>query len=153
MYKHILVPVDGSHTARLGLDEAIKLAKSLEAEIRVIHVMHKLPWVSPSLSAPAAQELVDQLRGNGESILHDSITAVRGADIPADSRLIEAIGAEAGECIVEHAVSWPADLIVCGTHGRRGFRRMLMGSDAEYILRHSPVPVLIVRGRFDAEPE
>jgi len=84
MYKHILVPVDGSETARLGLGEA-------------------------------------------------------------DSRLIEALGTEAGECIIEQMAAWPADLIVCGTHGRRGIRRILMGSDAEYVLRHSTVPVVMVR--------
>jgi nucleotide-binding universal stress UspA family protein len=59
--------------------------------------------------------------------------------------MVEAFGAEAGERIIEQASAWPADLIVCGTHGRRGVRRILMGSDAEYILRHSSVPVLMVR--------
>ena len=145
MYQHLLVPVDGSETARWGLNEAIKLAGRLGAHIRLIHVVNKLPWVSPRLSGPAVQELIDQLRGSGESILHDSLTAVRTAGIPADSRLIEALGAEVGECIVQQAASWPADLIVCGTHGRRGVRRILMGSDAEYVLRHSSVPVLMVR--------
>jgi nucleotide-binding universal stress UspA family protein len=146
MYKHVLVPVDGSETARRGLNEAIELAKSLNADIRLIHVVNKLPWVSSELSQSAVQELIDQLRSSGESILHESITVVRAAGVAVDSRLIEALGAEAGECIVEEAASWPADLIVCGTHGRRGVRRILMGSDAEYILRRSPVPVLLVRG-------
>ncbi|MGA7537737.1 MAG: universal stress protein [Steroidobacteraceae bacterium] len=50
-----------------------------------------------------------------------------------------------GACIVQRAREWPADLIVCGTHGRRGVRRLLLGSDAEYILRHTPVPILLVR--------
>lgn len=146
MYKHILAPVDGSETARLGLEEAIKLARALEAQIRLVHVVNRLPWVSPGLTAAVVQELINQLRGSGESILHDAITLVRDAGIVADSRLIEALGTEAGECIVEQAAAWPADLIVCGTHGRRGVRRILMGSDAEYVLRHSRVPVLMVRG-------
>lgn len=152
MYKRIMVPVDGSETARLGLSEAIKLAASLHADIRLVFIINKLPWVSPELSSSAAQELIEQLRGTGESVLHDSLNAVRAAGLTADTRLIEALGAEAGECIVAQATSWPADLIVCGTHGRRGFRRILMGSDAEYVLRHSPVPVLLVRGRVPAEP-
>lgn len=92
------------------------------------------------------QALVDQLRSSGECILHDSVSAARAAEVDVDSRLIEAMGTEAGECIIEEATSWPADLIVCGTHGRRGVRRVLMGSDAEYVLRRSPVPVLMVRG-------
>ena len=145
MYKHVLVPVDGSATARLGLGEAIKLASALEAQIRLVHVVNRLPWVSPGLTGAVVQELTNQLRGTGESILHDAITLARDAGIAADSRLIEALGTEAGECIIEQAAAWPADLIVCGTHGRRGIRRILMGSDAEYILRHSHVPVLMVR--------
>jgi nucleotide-binding universal stress UspA family protein len=144
MFQRILVPVDGSATASRALAEAIALAKTLKASIRLIHVVIGVPTLYP-LSAPAAQTLLDQLRSNGESILHDAITRVRAADLPVDSRLIEALGAEAGELIIEQASAWPADLIVCGTYGRRGVRRLLMGSDAEYILRHSSVPVLMIR--------
>ena len=147
MYERILVPVDGSETSHLGLTEAIQLAKSLNARIRIIHIVNKLPSITPAeLSADVAQALLDQLRSSGECILHDSVSAVRAAEVGVDSRLIEAMGTEAGECILEEAASWAADLIVCGTHGRRGVRRVLMGSDAEYVLRRSPVPVLMVRG-------
>jgi nucleotide-binding universal stress UspA family protein len=147
MYARILVPVDGSDTSRLGLTEAIQLAKSLNARIRVVHIVNKLPSITAvELAADMVQALIDQLRSQGECILHDSVLAARAAGVDVDSRLIEALGTEAGEGIVEEATSWPADLIVCGTHGRRGFRRVLMGSDAEYVLRRSPVPVLMVRG-------
>ena len=152
MYKHILVPVDGSKTARLGLQEAIQLAKNLHAHVRVVHVVNKLPWVPSDGGGPAVQELIDQMRSNGESILHEATHAVRAAGLDVDTRLIEALGTEAGESIVEQANSWPAELIVCGTHGRRGLHRILMGSDAEYIVRHSRVPVLLVRGEEDARP-
>lgn len=145
MYKHMLVPVDGSETGRRGLDEAIALAKRLDAAIRLVHVIDRLPWLSLEVTAPAVQDLVDGLRSKGESIMNDSVAAARAAGVAFDSRLIDAMGTPAGECVIEEATSWPADLIVCGTHGRRGVRRMLMGSDAEYILRHSPVPVLMVR--------
>jgi nucleotide-binding universal stress UspA family protein len=147
MYKHVLVPIDGSDTARLGLNEAIKLAKLLQADIRLIYVVDKLSNIPPE----AVQAFVDQLRGDAESVVHEAIAAVRDAGIAVDNRLIEALGSEAGECIVNEAVSWPADLIVCGTHGRRGVRRILMGSDAEYILRRSPVPVLMIRDATASE--
>ena len=147
MYKHMLVPIDGSETARLGLNEAIKLAKHLGADIRLIYVLDKLS----NIPAEAVQPFVDQLRGDGESVVHDAITAVRDAGIAVDGRVIDALGSEAGECIVMEAVSWPADLIVCGTHGRRGVRRILMGSDAECILRRSPVPVLMIRDKTASE--
>jgi len=144
MYKHVLVPIDGSETARLGLNEAIELARHLSADLRLIHVVNKIPW-APEVSAEMIDLFLDQQRGNGESILHDATTAARDAGIAVDSRLIEALGTEAGEAIIKEALSWPADLIVCGTHGRRGVRRILMGSDAEYVLRHSHVPVLMIR--------
>jgi nucleotide-binding universal stress UspA family protein len=147
MYKHVLVPVDGSGAARLGLNEAIKLAKHLGADIRLVHVIDKLGSIPPE----AVQAFIEQRRAEGESAVHDAIAAVRAAGVAVDSRLINALGSEAGECIVKEAVSWPADLIVCGTHGRRGVRRMLMGSDAEYILRRSPVPVLMIRDTSASE--
>ena len=151
MYQRILVPIDGSATANRGLAEAIALAKTLKAEIRLIHVVTALPTLYPPLAIAAVQILRDQLRSSGESIVHDALTAVRAAGVAVDSRLIEALGAEAGERVIEQARDWPADLIVCGTHGRRGIRRMLMGSDAEYMLRHSPVPVLMIRAPETAE--
>src|SRR5215472_18194193 len=147
MYKHVLVPIDGSETARLGLNEAIKLAKHLQADIRLIYVLDKLANIPPE----AVQAFVDQLRGDADSVVHAAIAAVRNAGIAVDGRWIDALGSEAGECIVKEAVSWPADLIVCGTHGRRGVRRILMGSDAEYILRRSPVPVLMIRDTSASE--
>jgi len=108
-------------------------------------------WVPPDAASTIMDRIVNDLRGSAESILHEATRVVRAADVEVDSRLIEALGAEAGEYVIDEARSWPAELIVCGTHGRRGVRRMVMGSDAEYILRRSPVPVLMVRGAEAAE--
>jgi nucleotide-binding universal stress UspA family protein len=143
----VLVPIDGSETARLGLNEAIKLVKHLKADIRLIYVLDKVA----KIPTEAVQAFVDHLRGDAQAAVHEATTAVRDAGIAVDSRVIEALGSEAGECIVKEAISWPADLIVCGTHGRRGVRRILMGSDAEYILRRSPVPVLMIRDTTASE--
>ena len=145
MYQNILVPVDGSETAEKALREAIQLARGLSSRIRVIHVVNSMPWITQG-SPGVIEELVDQLRSTGESIVHEAKTAARSAGIDVDHRLIEAMGERAGEYIVAEANNWPADLIVCGAHGRRGLRRLLVGGDAEYIVRHSPVPVLLVRG-------
>ncbi len=60
--------------------------------------------------------------------------------------LLETMGMRAAELIVEQATQWPADLIVMGTHGRRGLRRVVLGSDAELVIRHTTVPVLLLRG-------
>ncbi len=145
MYPNILVAIDGSDAARMGLAEAIRLAHALGSRIRLVHIVNKTPWISPDVDRDVLQHLIDDLRGTGESLIRDATADVRDADIDADSRLIEALGADAGEIIVKEAASWPASLIVCGTHGRRGLHRLLMGSDAEYIVRHGSVPVLLVR--------
>jgi nucleotide-binding universal stress UspA family protein len=141
MYAKILVPVDGSPTATLGLREALKLAKAHGAQIRLIHVVDEL---AAATAAPAGNELVLQLRSAGASILEEAAAAARHAHVAVDTKLIEITGGRAGAYIVQEAQTWPADLIVCGTHGRHGIGRVVMGSDAEDILRHSPVPVLLV---------
>jgi nucleotide-binding universal stress UspA family protein len=145
MYKNILVPVDGSETARSGLLEAIRLAEALGSTIRLIYVLDESRAMYPNLSGELLQQLVDQLRRAGESILVEATATVRSAGVDASSRLIDALGTSVGESIVAAAAEWAADLIVCGTHGRRGLRRLVMGSDAEHVVRHSPVPVLLVR--------
>ena len=145
MYQNILVPVDGSDTAAKALREAIELARSLSSRICVMHVVNSTPWIAQGVPG-AIEELLTQLRSTGESIIHEAKRAVRSAGIEVDHRLIEALGDRAGEIIVAEANDWPAQLIVCGTHGRRGLKRLLVGGDAEYIVRHSPAPVLLVRG-------
>lgn len=144
VYRKILVPIDGSRTATLGLREALKLAHDLGAQIRLIHVVDEL---AAATNAPAGDELIVQLRSAGSSILGEAAAAARDAHVPMDTKLVEIAGGRAGAHIVQEARAWLADLIVCGTHGRHGIGRVVMGSDAEDIVRHSPVPVLLVPSR------
>ncbi len=146
MYQRILVPVDGSEAGERGLKEATGLARALSARVRLVHVVNKTPWLYSGAPPEVIDQLLDQLRSTGETIIHEATTALRAAGVEVDHRLIEAPGERAGEFIVAEAKDWPAELIVCGTHGLRGLRRVLMGSDAEYIVSHSAVPVLLVRG-------
>lgn len=147
MYQNILVPIDGSEPAGLGLHEAIQLARTLGARIRLLHVVNKTPWIAAGATPAVIDDLISQSRSAGEKIVRDAASAARAAGVEVQDRLVEALGDRAGEIIVSEARDWPAHLIVCGTHGRRGFKRILMGSDAEYIVRHSPVPVLLIRPR------
>ncbi|MEO7207776.1 MAG: universal stress protein [Steroidobacteraceae bacterium] len=144
MYSSILVPVDGSATAALGVAEAIKLAKNQDATVRVIHIVNEL-IVMGSNDAAYGLALVESLRQNGKTVLKDAEALVSAAGIKVDSILIEAMGDHAGHFIVQQAKEWNADLIVMGTHGRRRLRRMVMGSDAEFVVRNTPVPVLLIR--------
>jgi len=145
MYKRILVPIDGGDTAMSGLREAMKFAKNQNAQIRIVHVVDELVLTAYPYGPAVMDDTITQLRGVGKAVLAKARALVQEAAIEVDTQLIEAFGGHAGEYIVNAVQEWPADLIVCGTHGRRGLRRIVMGSDAEYIVRRSPVPVLLVR--------
>lgn len=145
MYQKILVPIDGSETANLGLSEAIRLAKNQGATIKLAHIVNELIVVLPEAYIDMGR-VVDSLRSSGKKILADGDAAVRSAGVEVDTTLVEAMGNAAGDQIIQLATEWGADLIVCGTHGRRGIRRIVLGSDAEYIVRHTHVPILLVRG-------
>jgi nucleotide-binding universal stress UspA family protein len=145
MYGRILVPIDGSETSSRGIDEAIRLARQLNSGVRLIHVIDPLALVSEAASSINAGQRIGAARVRGNDILTEGMSRLRAAGVEADSVIVEATEGPVGKYVVENARECQADLIVCGTHGRRGIRRVLMGSDAEYIVRHADVPVLLVR--------
>ena len=143
MYGKILVPVDGSETSACGLDEAIKIAGKLGSRIRLVHIMNE--FVFGGGGGIYASDLIVSLRNGGQSLLEQAAARVRQQGVEADTVMIESMGASAADFIVDHARLWSADLIVMGTHGRRGLVRVAMGSDAECVVRIASVPVLLVR--------
>lgn len=153
MYKRILVPIDGSDTAALGLDEAIRLARHYGGTLRLTHVVNEL-IVADAASLNLAP-IVDTLAKGGRALLDEAAALAQRAGVEAQTVLLEAVSGQAGPAIVQQARYWRADLIVMGTHGRRGIRRLVIGSDAEYVLRRTPVPVLLVRQHAPAsrDPE
>jgi nucleotide-binding universal stress UspA family protein len=146
MYKKILVPVDGSETGLLGLQHAILLAKDQKAALRLLHVVHDYLVAEGRYGLGSSDQLLKELRERGQTILKDAVSSARKQGVEADTEFVEAPLGPVGAAISEYAEQWPADLIVIGTHGRRGIRRLVMGSDAEYVVRTTPVPVLLVRG-------
>ena len=149
MYKKILVPVDGSDTANAALQEAIKLARSESTGLRIIHVADSSAAVWDSEFTPIDLEQIrESVRSFARGVLEQAQRTAREAGIEAETRLIEmeTPGQRVAKVIAEHAREWPADLIVIGTHGRRGIDHFLLGSVAEGVMRLSPVPVLLVRG-------
>ena len=152
MYKRILVSVDGSEASARGLREAIRLTKDQGATLRLVHVVDELV-ISGGLGGAVAYDggLVGQLRASGKQVLESADALVQTQGLAAESALLEHLGGPAARLIVQEADTWGADLIVVGTHGRRGFSRMVLGSDAEEVVRTSPVPVLLVRSDTRAE--
>ncbi len=155
MYRRILVPVDGSPTSNLGLREAIGLAKSGRARLRVLNVLDEkivVPGVDAYSPADVAT-LVSALNLDGRKAVKDAVELARRHGVRVDAEMAEGRGRYVSDVIIDAAKLARADLIVMGTHGRRGLNRLLMGSDAERVLRATPVPVLFVRGEpAPAEP-
>ncbi len=145
MYGRILVPVDGSETSAGGLDEAVKVAKAFGGRIRLMHVVNEFIVDGAYSPGTYSSDLFQSLRDTGRVLLSDSEGCVRAAGVQVDSVLLESIGAPAADVIVSQARQWGAELIVMGTHGRRGLARLAMGSDAEQVVRLMSVPVLLVR--------
>lgn len=149
MYEKILVPVDGSMASMLGLDEAVGLAKHHGAKLRLVHVVDEL--ITSDIVTVYTEEILDSLREQGKRVLAMAQTRARHQGCEAETVLREHFGGMAAPLIVEEAKQWGAKLIVLGTHGRRGIRRLVMGSDAEEIVRTAPVPVLLVRAPKDTK--
>jgi len=143
-YQRILVPVDGSATSNRGLEQAIAMARLTGGRIRVLHVVDDLPVMVEGYGAFAA-EAVDMLRDAGKRTLAEAQRAVENAGVPVDTALFEGVTGRVSEHVAREVEEWKADLVVLGTHGRRGVRRLFLGSDAEQVLRTSAVPVLLVR--------
>ena len=146
MYQRILVPVDGSATSDAGLAEAIKLGRLTGATLRLVHVVDLMPYGGGfDLASAYTGELVPLLLEAGQKTLDAASEQVRSAGLALETQLLEAFASRASDLILDEARSCAADLIVIGTHGRRGIGRLMLGSDAEQVLRQAPVPVLLVR--------
>lgn len=147
-YRRILVPVDGSPTSTRGLREALRLAKEGRARLILMHVVDEFAaYASPDLLPPPGIDLVRLLREAGRRILAKSQALAKKQGVAAKTVLRESFGGPAADVIVREARRLRADLIVLGTHGRRGVRRLVLGSDAEQVVRRASVPVLLVRAK------
>jgi nucleotide-binding universal stress UspA family protein len=146
MYQKILVPIDGSETAMAGLEEAVKLAKVHGSQVRLFHVVNEFILDYSYSAGMYATNLIDVLREAGEKILRQAQAFVQQRGVGVDGVLQESIGGPAATLILAQAREWHADLIVMGTHGRRGLRRFALGSDAESVVRGATMPVLLVHG-------
>lgn len=148
MFKRILVSVDGSHTAELALQKAINLAKELRAQLRIVHVVDVIN-INLYAEIPNPSEVSDAMIRIGREILRKAEAVSREAGINAETKLIEidSLGQRIPEAITNNAEAWPAELIVIGTHGRRGLSHLFLGSVAEGVVRIATKPVLLIRGK------
>ena len=148
MYKRILVPVDGSAPSLIGLKHAIALAKEQRASVHVLNVVDDLV-MAPVMMEPSAAgymaDAIDAMRAEGRKVLTKAAAAAKASGVKAKTVQLESRGQAVSDAILAEARRSRADIIVMGTHGRRGLNRLLLGSDAERVLRDAPVPVLLTR--------
>lgn len=147
IYQRILCPIDGSATAECGMHEAIRLARDQRAAVRFLYVVDLYVMVTYFGPTVMVQDTIDALRATAAATLAQAVQAAQAQGIQAEQAIVESIAGRVAPRIVEQARDWPADLVVLGTHGRRGVSHLVMGSDAEEVVRSSPAPVLLVRGQ------
>ncbi|TFZ08652.1 universal stress protein [Ramlibacter humi] len=144
----ILVPCDGSPPATKALVSALELARGRGAHVRVVHVVDGMERATGFLYSHA---MLREMRIAGQLILDDAAAVCASAGIPHDTRLLDREGRRLGEAVADEAAAWGADVVVVGTHARRGLQHLVLGSGAEQILRLATVPVLVVREAMKAQ--
>jgi nucleotide-binding universal stress UspA family protein len=142
LFHKILVATDFSDTARGAIAHAVELAKLADASLYLVHVL-TLPVVyAPEGVVLGPSWSVAELRADLENALSKLAAEVRARGIPEVS--MQLLIGTAWDEIVRAAAEQGCDLIVIGTHGRGGIKRLLLGSVAEHVVRTSPCPVLTV---------
>lgn len=147
MYQRILVAVDGSATSDMAVNEATRLAKERNAALRLAHVIDDTLGYTTLETPHQVATYQAELREAGARVLAAAAALARAAGLEAETTLLSLDGAgqHVYDAIEQEAERWLADLIVIGTHGRRGFRRLLLGSVAEGLVRVATRPVLLIR--------
>jgi nucleotide-binding universal stress UspA family protein len=148
MYRNILVPIDGSKASVVGLKHAIELAKDQSARIRFLHVVDEAVVATAMADAAGAMvvpDIIDSLKQQGRKVPNNAQATAAAAGAKAESVQMSSRGQPVSDVILREAKRAKADQIVMGTHGRRGLSRLLLGSDAERVLREATVPVLLTR--------
>ncbi|RAO78117.1 universal stress protein [Dyella jiangningensis] len=143
MFKHILIPIDGSELSRRAATKGIELAKLCQGRITVLHIIPPFQTIAYMGALLAATEFAynEQAKTDGEQYLQEVRAMADAAGVPFEGEAD--FGEQPNETILEVAKARQCDLIVMGSHGRRGMTRLLLGSETQKVLLGSPVPVLV----------
>ncbi|CAG2137400.1 putative universal stress protein [compost metagenome] len=151
MYERILLAVDGGPSSDLAISQAILVAKTMNAEVKAIFVVDDSELFFEG-SHINPDDILRDLFSVGQQTLSRVAARLRDAGVRCTTAVIErpVSPGQISSTIVAQADTWPADLIVMGTHGRRGVRRIIMGSVSEGVIAKTNKPVLLVRSERDA---
>jgi len=146
-YSHLLVPSDGSERSLRAVREAVRLAAALGSQITVLTVEQQplmpVPGMGERLDAATLATLASAARQESERVVQEALAIAAAAGVPASAERIS--GERPFQAIVAAADRLACDLIVMASHGRQGFRRMLLGSQTQRVLVQAGVPVLVIR--------
>ncbi|CAM3660886.1 Universal stress protein [Bordetella sputigena] len=145
MYRHILVAVDGSVTSERALDHAISLARSEHARILAVYIV-EYPSSMYSSAFIDVEPFHDAMVEEAQSVLNTAQAKFRDANVNGAVKMVD-LGLMSGtiaDQLQATAAEAGVDLVVMGTHGRRGFQRLMLGSVAESFVRLSECPVMLV---------
>lgn len=144
MFKHILVPVDGSSTAQQAVDKAVTLAKTFGSAITIVYVIDPYPFTGLGSDFAYGQaEYLGAASAEAKQATEAAREVCAQAGVAVTARVVEAHGAWRG--ILDAANVAGADLIVIGSHGRHGLEKLVLGSETQRVLSHTRLPVLVVR--------
>lgn len=143
-YQNILVPVDGSETSYAAVAQAAELAKAFGGKITVVQVLALDPYIAAEyISATQTNDLIERARTSVLKTLEEAAAKFSDLEIPVEAKLLE--GQVIHREIIREAETSKADLIVIGSHGRTGLKRLFLGSVAQSVLGEAHIPVLVVR--------
>ena len=145
MFNKIFCPIDGSETSSHCLTEAIKIAKAHRSRLMILHIVDDFYPFLDGLEIANLAEIEKELRKNGEKLLKKAAERASSEGIKTESKLVEVLSKKIPTVLLEEADKWGADLIIIGTHGRRGINHLMLGSNTENLIRISSIPVLTIR--------
>jgi nucleotide-binding universal stress UspA family protein len=142
MYQKILCPVDGSKTSNRGLREACRLATALDSKLLLLHVLDNSIFL---VYPPEVGAMTGYLSDEARKILDKAARVAAKQGVQVETKLIEIRHGRVAGAIVDAAKKARADMIVMGTHGRRGLGGLLLGSDAAAVVGTATVPVVLAK--------
>jgi nucleotide-binding universal stress UspA family protein len=144
MFKHILVPIDGSATSQLAVDKTISLAKAFGSKVTAIFVIDPYPFTGVGTDFAYGQaEYLSAASAEANAAIKSAKAVFKAAEVDVETAVVESNNTWRG--IVQKAESSQADLIVIGSHGRSGLEKLVLGSVTQAVLSHTHLPVLVIR--------
>jgi nucleotide-binding universal stress UspA family protein len=145
MFKHLLVPTDGSERSEAAISAAVQFAKSVQARVTGFYAMPRFHMVAfaPEMVTDTRQEFAKDCKAQADRFLAVIVQAARAADVPCETALQTTD--QPYEAIIATAKEKGCDLIAMASHGRRGVEAFILGSETQKVLTHSKIPVLVFR--------